>query len=96
MGTGNMKVFLGLSDCRVVAVCDTYEDRRQRAKGLVDAQYGDTGCKMFADFRELIARKDIDALLGPEERTVSKLLDACTPRKPARRCHRPRRRGKNL
>ncbi len=63
MGTGNMKVFLGLPDCRVVAVCDTYEDRRRRAKGLVDAQYGDTGCKMFADFRELIARKDIDALM---------------------------------
>lgn len=41
-------------------------------------------------------RKDIDALLGPEERTVSKLLGAYTPRKPARRCHRPRRRGKNL
>lgn len=40
-------------------------------------------------------RKDIDALLGPEERTVSKLLGAYTPRKPARRCHRPRRRGEN-
>ena len=32
MGTGNMKIFLGLPECRVVAVCDTYEDRRQKAK----------------------------------------------------------------
>ncbi len=26
MGTGNMKNFLPLEDCRVVAVCDTYAD----------------------------------------------------------------------
>ena len=53
MGTGNMKDFLGLPDCRVVAVCDAYEDRRQKAKELVDAQYGDKGCAMYADYREL-------------------------------------------
>ncbi len=33
-------------------------------------------------------------LLDDGERIASQLLDACTPRKPARRCHRPRRRGK--
>ena len=43
MGTGNMRNFLTLDDCRVVAVCDTYEDRRQKAKALVDKQYRDTG-----------------------------------------------------
>ncbi|HUW61976.1 MAG TPA: Gfo/Idh/MocA family oxidoreductase [Candidatus Bathyarchaeia archaeon] len=63
MGTDNMKNFLGLSDCQVVAVCDTYEDRRQKAKDLVDAQYGDTGCAMYGDYRELLARKDIDAVM---------------------------------
>jgi predicted dehydrogenase len=63
MGTGNMKNFLALDDCRVVAVCDTYADRRQKAKDLADAQYGDKGCAMFGDYRELIARKDIDAVM---------------------------------
>ncbi|HPO15030.1 MAG TPA: Gfo/Idh/MocA family oxidoreductase [Candidatus Hydrogenedentes bacterium] len=63
MGTDNMNKFLGLPDCRVVAVCDTYEDRRQKAKELVDAQYGDTGCTMYGDYRELLARKDIDAVM---------------------------------
>ncbi len=63
MGTGNMKVFLGLPECRVVAVCDTYQDRRQHAKELVDAQYGDSGCKAYADYRDVIARQDIDALM---------------------------------
>ena len=63
MGTDNMQKFLGLPDCQVVAVCDTYEDRRQRAKGIVDAQYGDSGCAMYADFREVLARDDIDAVM---------------------------------
>ena len=63
MGTGNMKNFLGLDDCRVVAVCDAYEDRRQRAKNLVDTKYEDKGCAMIADYRELVARKDIDAVM---------------------------------
>lgn len=68
MGTGNMKVFLGLPDCRVVAVCDAYESRRKRAKELVDAQYGDQGCAMYGDFREVLARKDIDAvMIAPQD-----------------------------
>jgi predicted dehydrogenase len=68
MGTGNMRVFLGLPKCRVVAVCDTYEDRRQRAKRRVDDQYSDKGCATYADFRDLLARKDIDAvMIAPQD-----------------------------
>jgi len=63
MGTGNMRNFLTLDDCRVVAVCDTYKDKQQKAKGIVDKQYGDTGCAMYGDYRELLARKDIDAVM---------------------------------
>jgi len=62
-GRKNMQVFLGLEDCRVVAVCDAYQDRRASAKQTVDANYGDKGCAMFADYRELLARKDIDAVM---------------------------------
>lgn len=63
MGTDNMNNFLKLPDCQVVAVCDAYADRRQRAKEIVDGQYGDTGCAMYADFREVLARDDIDAVM---------------------------------
>jgi predicted dehydrogenase len=63
MGTGNMKVFLGLPDCRVVAVCDAYQERREKAKQSVDMQYEDKGCATYADYRDLLARKDIDALM---------------------------------
>ncbi len=68
MGTANMRVFVGLPECRVVAVCDTYEDRRRKAKEIVDGQYGASDCAMYGDFRELLARKDIDAvMIAPED-----------------------------
>jgi predicted dehydrogenase len=63
MGTGNMRVFLGLPGCRVVAVCDTYEDRRQSAKQIVDDKYDDKDCKTYGDYRDLVARKEIDAVM---------------------------------
>jgi predicted dehydrogenase len=68
MGTGNMKVFAGLEGCRVVAVCDTYEDRQQNAKRYVDNQYGNQDCKTYGDFREVLDRKDIDAvMIAPQD-----------------------------
>ena len=63
MGTGNMKTFLQQDDCRVVAVCDARHDRMGQAKNLVDKHYEDQGCAAIADFRELLARKDIDAVM---------------------------------
>ena len=62
-GRADMNVFLGLDGCRVVSVCDPYKDRQEKAKGMVDAKYGDTGCAMTGDYREVIARKDIDAVM---------------------------------
>jgi predicted dehydrogenase len=62
-GTANMKGFLREDDARVVAVCDVYEGRRNNAKALVDKQYGDKGCTTYGDFRELLARKEINAVM---------------------------------
>ena len=63
MGTYNLKNFAGQPGCRVVAVCDVMPARREHAKEIVDATYGDQGCAMIADWRELMARKDIDAVM---------------------------------
>ena len=63
MGSWNMKNFLGRQDCRVVAVCDVSDSKRQKAKETVDAHNGDQDCIMIADWRELIARKDLDAVM---------------------------------
>lgn len=62
-GTYNMKAFLNHSATRVVAVCDVVEARRQKAKDLVDQHYKDKGCATFDDFRDLLAREDIDAVV---------------------------------
>jgi hypothetical protein len=61
-GTGDMNAFLGSPEVQMVAVCDVFEDRRQRAKGIVDKRYGSADCTAYNDFRELVTRDDIDAV----------------------------------
>jgi len=49
-------------DTRVLAVCDVDTVRRGAAKAKVDKHYKNSECSAYNDFRELIARKDIDAV----------------------------------
>jgi predicted dehydrogenase len=51
------------ADMRCVAIADVQASRRDAGKALVDGFYKDTNCKLYRDFRELLARKDIDAVL---------------------------------
>lgn len=51
-------------DVQVVAVCDVNEQRRENARNLVNERYGNKDCAVYGDFRELLARKDIDAVLN--------------------------------
>ena len=62
-GTSNMKGFLEEEDARVLAVCDVDENQRLKAKNAVDRTYGNNDCKTYNDFRELLARDDIDAIM---------------------------------
>jgi predicted dehydrogenase len=61
-GSGNMSNFLGKKDAQVIAVCDVDKGHRDGAKKAVDERYKNSDCKTYTDFRELIARDDIDAL----------------------------------
>jgi predicted dehydrogenase len=61
-GTGNMKGFLGIRDCQVVAVCDVDRAHRERAKTMVNSAYENEDCADYNDFRELLDRPDLDAL----------------------------------
>ena len=69
MMQGHLQTFLGNDDVQVVAVCDVDTTRREHAKAQVDAAYaaksgsGYKGCAAYNDFRELLARKDIDAVV---------------------------------
>ena len=62
-GTGVMHGFLGLKDARVVAVCDVKQDQLEQARAAVNKAYQNQDCATCGDFREVIARKDIDACL---------------------------------
>jgi len=62
-GTGVMGNFLDQKDARVVAVCDVKKTAREAAQTLVNKHYNDTVCTTYNDFRELVARNDIDVVL---------------------------------
>ena len=47
---------------RVIAVCDVDTTRRNDAKAKVDEHYKNSDCATYSDFRDLIARKDIDVV----------------------------------
>lgn len=63
-GTGwNLRRYLQFSDARVLVVCDVDGERMRRAKTIVDEQYMNKDCAVTKDFREVLARKDIDAVM---------------------------------
>jgi len=67
IGTGNqanglLGGFLSQPDVHVLAVCDVNSERRNAAKKRVDDANKNTDCRATNDFRELISRKDIDAV----------------------------------
>ena len=67
VGTGGRgrhlaRQFAKLREVRVVAACDV--DSRESAKcvGEINKAYGDSACATYADFREVVGRKDIDTV----------------------------------
>ncbi len=77
-GRGNMGAFRGNPDVRVVAVCDVHEAQRNAGKASVDEHYGTRDCAAYGDFRELMQRKDIDAvqITAPDHWHVLMALEA--------------------
>lgn len=61
--TYDLKPMLGFKDVRCLAICDVQASRREAGKRMVDEAYGDTECKVYRELRELLGRKDIDAVL---------------------------------
>ena len=60
----NLAALLSMPEVRVVALCDVDAWRLREAKKLVDARYGKNDCALYSDFREVIARDDIDAVMN--------------------------------
>jgi len=61
-GTGVMWNFLAQKDARVIAVCDLKRPVLEATRNVVNEHYKDAGCATYKDFRELIARDDIDVV----------------------------------
>lgn len=70
MGNGNLRRMVSNPEIQVVAVCDVDDWRVNDAKNTVETAYAAEtkrgnykGCTTYKDFRELLARPDIDAVL---------------------------------
>ncbi|MCD6340244.1 MAG: Gfo/Idh/MocA family oxidoreductase, partial [Verrucomicrobia bacterium] len=62
-GPGNTRAFLAQPDCQVVAACDLDKRHLQQALNTINGKYGNKDCKAYHDYREMMARKDIDAVM---------------------------------
>ena len=62
-GRSDLGGMIGQSDVQGVAVCDVDRRNAGSAKGMIDRRNRNSDCKMYSDFREILARKDIDAVV---------------------------------
>src|SRR5205809_4944086 len=62
-GPGNTEAFLQEKNCHVVAACDLDKNHLDAALNKINGHYQNKDCKAYHDFREMMARKDIDAVM---------------------------------
>lgn len=84
----HLSQFLRTDQVHVLAVCDVDTTRREHAKKMVEDRYaeqrpGYKGCAAYNDYRELVARDDIDAVVigTPDHWHIHPIVDACKARK---------------
>src|SRR6476660_3162679 len=78
-GSNDQRDFLARSDVQYVAVCDVRKQVRETSKGRIDSHYKNTDCTAYGDFRELLARPDIDAvhIATPDHWHALIMIEAC-------------------
>jgi predicted dehydrogenase len=89
MNRGHLGYFLGQKDVQVLAVCDVDTTRREHCQKIVEDRYGKEkkgeyrGCAAYNDFRELVARGDIDAVViaTPDHWHAIQAIEACKAKK---------------
>jgi predicted dehydrogenase len=62
-GPANTNSLLNLPNCQVVAACDIDKNHLSSAVGTINQHYNNQDCKAYHDYREMMARTDIDAVM---------------------------------
>ncbi|MBM3834268.1 MAG: Gfo/Idh/MocA family oxidoreductase [Verrucomicrobia bacterium] len=79
----HLSTLLRFGDVQAIAVCEVDPKRRAHAKKRVEDAYSKEttwkGCAEYSDFRELVARKDIDAvcIATPDHWHAIPIIEAC-------------------
>lgn len=62
-GPGNTNAFMNEPDCQVLAACDLDKKHLEAAVNTINNKQGNKDCKAYHDYREVMARKDIDSVM---------------------------------
>jgi predicted dehydrogenase len=82
---GHVAGMLGARGVRIIGVCDVHEGRREHFRKHIDAQHaelerkGVEPCAAYADYRELLARPEVDAvfIVTPDHWHAAIAIEAC-------------------
>lgn len=77
-GKQDMRSLMSQPGCQMLAVCDVNSNRLNEAQNLVNTHYGNMDCSAYRDFRTLLVRDDIDAVLiaTPDQWHVLQSIEA--------------------
>ena len=78
-GRNDLGGFLGQQGVQYVATCDVRKSVRRKEKERVDGHYKNKDCTAYRDFRDLLAREDIDAvhIATPVHWHAIQIIEAC-------------------
>lgn len=62
-GPHNTKALMALEHCRVVATCNIDENHLRDSANTINQHYQNQDCQVYRDYREMMARPDIDAVM---------------------------------
>src|SRR5687767_5709099 len=83
MGPGNTSGLMKEKDCQVIAACDLDKRYLQKAVEDINKRNGNSDCKSYHDYREMMARNDLDAVMlaVPDHWHALTSIEACRRKK---------------